>query len=151
MQRPRRPRMQRPHERPHHQVTSHLFDRSPVCAVYIEIYALQCLRTGYDVIPYTMIMCVVTPDLNANAQARGQGKKRLAASDPPDTIPCRMQRPPVITLARAAAASINYTAAGPPTIYARAEAFHTVPITASTHLQVLVGANHVVSACTCMT
>ena len=27
-----------------------------MCAVYIEIYALQCLRNGYDVIRYTMII-----------------------------------------------------------------------------------------------
>ena len=149
MQRPRRERMQRP-RRPHHQVISHLFDRSPVCAVYIEIYALQCLRTGYGVVRCTMIILVVTPDLNVNAQARGQGKEGLAEKNPPNTIPCRMQRPPVITVARAAAASINHTAAIPPTIYATAEVFHTVPRTASTCPQVLVGANHVVSACTCM-
>ena len=93
-----------------------------------------------------MIILVVTPDLNANAQGRGQGKKRLAAPDTPDTIPCRMQRPPVITVARAAPASINHPAAVPITIYATAEVFHTVTRTASTCPQVLVGANHVVSA-----
>ena len=144
-----RPRMQRP-RRPHHQVTSHSFDRSPVCAVYIEIYALQCLRNGYDVIRCTMIILVVTPNLNANAQARGQGKERLAAPDTPDTIPCRLHRPPVITVARAVAASINHPAAVPITIYATPQVFHTVTRTASTCPQVLVGANHVVSACTCM-